>query len=235
MLFNTVSSWAVAIAIDIVIVPYLFLIPRPRHWVRLHILYTYNESVSYYICVVYRRHGSWYEDRPRRVVRNQSDENCRYENDAVTEITESDSESFYCESVTSNSSPRRCVSRSNSRGRSESSDSEIQCSKVVPLPANAVLPSTSPKKRKPRGVLPIDYWERSPECQEAKFNHMDRLDRLCDSRERLVLYTTLYRRHTALEPNMFPCKCCFVSCVAQCNVSVCRQYSTRSKALHTLV
>ena len=56
------------------------------------------------------------------------------------------------------------------------------------------------------GVLPIKYWERTEECQEAKFNHMERLDSLCDSREMLVLNTTLYECHTALERNMFPCE-----------------------------
>lgn len=56
------------------------------------------------------------------------------------------------------------------------------------------------------GVLPIDYWERTEDCQEAKFLHMEKLDRLCESREMLVLNTTLYDCHTALEKNMFPCK-----------------------------
>lgn len=60
--------------------------------------------------------------------------------------------------------------------------------------------------------LPLEYWERSDGCREAKFNHMDKIDRLCSSRERLVLLTTLYEEDTVLETNMFPCECSF-SCV----------------------
>jgi hypothetical protein len=67
--------------------------------------------------------------------------------------------------------------------------------------------SRSPvKSRRHFGVLPIEYWERTEDCQEAKFLHMEKLDRLCDSREMLVLNTTLHDCHTALEKNMFPCK-----------------------------
>jgi len=52
--------------------------------------------------------------------------------------------------------------------------------------------------------LPLEYWERSDDCKEAKWAHMDRLDRLGASRERLVLLTTLWEEDTVLEPNMFP-------------------------------
>ncbi len=54
--------------------------------------------------------------------------------------------------------------------------------------------------------LPLEFWERSDACREAKSKHMERLDSLCDSREKLVLLTTLEGKHTAIEPNMFPCK-----------------------------
>ncbi|RYG61322.1 hypothetical protein EON64_18650 [archaeon] len=54
--------------------------------------------------------------------------------------------------------------------------------------------------------LPLEWWERSEGCREAKLRHTERIDRLCSSREDLVLETTLYGKETALEPNMFPCK-----------------------------
>jgi len=53
-------------------------------------------------------------------------------------------------------------------------------------------------------TLPLEYWERSKECKEAKWDHMERLDNLCESRERLVLLTTLWDADTVLETNMFP-------------------------------
>jgi len=52
--------------------------------------------------------------------------------------------------------------------------------------------------------LPLEFWERSDECKLAKLAHMDRVDSLCDSRERLVRLTTLAHADTVLEPNMFP-------------------------------
>lgn len=54
--------------------------------------------------------------------------------------------------------------------------------------------------------LPLEWWERSEGCKEAKLDHMDRVDNLCSSREELVLLTTLWRDDIVLEPNMFPCK-----------------------------
>lgn len=54
--------------------------------------------------------------------------------------------------------------------------------------------------------LPLEFWERSEECRAAKSAHMDRLDDLIDSRERLVLLTTLWKDDIVMETNMFPCK-----------------------------
>lgn len=54
--------------------------------------------------------------------------------------------------------------------------------------------------------LPLEFWKRTPECKEAKFQHMEQVDKLCGSREDLVLMTTLFESDIALEPNMFPCK-----------------------------
>lgn len=52
--------------------------------------------------------------------------------------------------------------------------------------------------------LPLEWWERTEHCKEAKLRHTDRIDHMCDSREGLVLKTTLWKEDTVLEPNMFP-------------------------------
>jgi hypothetical protein len=54
--------------------------------------------------------------------------------------------------------------------------------------------------------LPIEFWDRSEECREAKSEHLSRIDKFCSSREYLVLNTTLWKNDIVLEPNMFPCK-----------------------------
>lgn len=54
--------------------------------------------------------------------------------------------------------------------------------------------------------LPLEWWERAEDCKEAKARHTARIDHICDSREDLVLKTTLWKEDTVLEPNMFPCK-----------------------------
>ena len=54
--------------------------------------------------------------------------------------------------------------------------------------------------------LPLEWWERTEDCKDAKALHTERVDSICDSREALVLKTTLWREDTVLEPNMFPCK-----------------------------
>lgn len=55
-------------------------------------------------------------------------------------------------------------------------------------------------------ILPLEWWERSEDCKEAKSKHVSKIDRLCKNREFLVLNTTLYKQNIVLEPNMFPCK-----------------------------
>ena len=52
--------------------------------------------------------------------------------------------------------------------------------------------------------LPLEWWERSDDCLQAKRDHMDRLDHYGISRERLVYMTTLYDDDIVLEKNMFP-------------------------------
>jgi hypothetical protein len=65
--------------------------------------------------------------------------------------------------------------------------------------------SNNSNKNKPKFVdLPLEWWERSEGCRDAKSLHMDRVDNVCYSREELVLLTTLWRDEVVLEPNMFP-------------------------------
>uniref|UniRef100_K3X7P6 Uncharacterized protein n=1 Tax=Globisporangium ultimum (strain ATCC 200006 / CBS 805.95 / DAOM BR144) TaxID=431595 RepID=K3X7P6_GLOUD len=53
-------------------------------------------------------------------------------------------------------------------------------------------------------TLIIDYWDRSEECLERKWDHMDMIDEVSPSREEHILSTTLRDEHIILEPNMFP-------------------------------
>jgi len=67
------------------------------------------------------------------------------------------------------------------------------------------------RRRRPRydytfSDLPLEWWDRTEDCKDAKLKHTDRIDNICRSREDLVLQTTLWDRRTALEPNMFPYK-----------------------------
>jgi hypothetical protein len=52
--------------------------------------------------------------------------------------------------------------------------------------------------------LVLEYWDRTDECLERKWTHMELVDRLFASREELILATTLAKEETVLEPNMFP-------------------------------
>lgn len=55
--------------------------------------------------------------------------------------------------------------------------------------------------------LPLEWWDRTEDCKDAKSLHMEKVDRAFDGdRVRLVLLTTLWQKEVALEPNMFPCK-----------------------------
>jgi hypothetical protein len=56
-----------------------------------------------------------------------------------------------------------------------------------------------------RDILKIEYWERTPEMDERKQDHMDRLDSCGEwTREEIILSTTLRDVEIAIEPNMFP-------------------------------
>lgn len=70
--------------------------------------------------------------------------------------------------------------------------------------------------------LPLEWWERTEHCKEAKLRHTDRIDHMCGSRESLVLKTTLWKEDIVLEPNMFPCKSPFLSffTISHCAINV---------------
>ncbi|KAG1694992.1 hypothetical protein DVH05_020922 [Phytophthora capsici] len=53
-------------------------------------------------------------------------------------------------------------------------------------------------------TLSVEYWERTDECLQRKWAHMEMVDELYESREDLILATTLNNEETVLEPNMFP-------------------------------
>ena len=53
-------------------------------------------------------------------------------------------------------------------------------------------------------MLPLEWWERDGECRDAKRAHQDKIDRICESRESLILQTTLWLKESEMEHNLFP-------------------------------
>lgn len=56
-------------------------------------------------------------------------------------------------------------------------------------------------------TLPLQYWERTQECLEAKWRHTELIDETYTSREDRILQTTLRDLDIVLEPNPFPYDC----------------------------
>uniref|UniRef100_A0A6U1PGM4 Uncharacterized protein n=1 Tax=Fibrocapsa japonica TaxID=94617 RepID=A0A6U1PGM4_9STRA len=56
----------------------------------------------------------------------------------------------------------------------------------------------------PPRTLTIEYWDRTDDCINKKWDHMDFIDANFDSRENFILETALLNRDHMLEPNMFP-------------------------------
>lgn len=90
----------------------------------------------------------------------------------------------------------------NKRSRSHSLGRDTSCKFERTLKRKRCSYGRNPKY----SDLPLEWWERSEGCKIAKEHHQRMLDRLSESRESLVLQTTLWRKNTVLEPNMFPCK-----------------------------
>jgi len=56
--------------------------------------------------------------------------------------------------------------------------------------------------------LPLEFWERSEDCKDAKSLHMAKVDHFCGGeREELILKTVLHEKDVAIETNMFPYSC----------------------------
>ena len=64
---------------------------------------------------------------------------------------------------------------------------------------------TAAARRFGHEALRLEWWERDPECREAKAAHTARIDALFDGdRERVVFLTSLKDKDVCLEENMFP-------------------------------
>lgn len=59
-------------------------------------------------------------------------------------------------------------------------------------------------KRRSRRTLYIEYWSRTDECKERKWDHLDEIADQYGSAEEHIFATTLKGRSAILEPNMFP-------------------------------
>jgi len=117
---------------------------------------------------------------------------------------------------------RRSASRSRDSARRSEDRSLLRQEELLTLssadkvyPANNLVSSSSVvqvaqqvspvRRRNPHfSDLPLEWWERDDRCKDAKERHTSRIDRICSSREYLVLQTTLWKEETVLEPNMFP-------------------------------
>ncbi|GMG15374.1 unnamed protein product [Phytophthora fragariaefolia] len=63
--------------------------------------------------------------------------------------------------------------------------------------------SESPRRRS-RRTLYIEYWSRTDECKERKWDHLDEIAEKYGTAEEHIFATTLKGRTAFLEPNMFP-------------------------------
>ncbi len=123
----------------------------------------------------------------------------RYHNQSTRQNSRSHSSSG---SISKRRNLERSFSRSRSSFRSHSSCSFDPYIHRKDRGFERLRRSRNPKY----SPLPLEWWERSDECKEAKIAHVEKIDWLCCSREFLVLQTTLLDKDTALERNMFPCK-----------------------------
>eukprot|EP01032_Pedospumella_encystans_P015944 gene15944-18211_t len=105
-------------------------------------------------------------------------------------------------------SPARTAHRSPSYEAHKSSSSPDTHSNTLTTAANKAPTRDPDNYRFYRDLsyrdLPLEWWERTDHCKEAKLRHTDRIDHMCGSRESLVLKTTLWKEDIVLEPNMFP-------------------------------
>ncbi|KAF4325487.1 hypothetical protein BBO99_00000335 [Phytophthora kernoviae] len=76
-------------------------------------------------------------------------------------------------------------------GYVESDATDVDCSKAS-------------SDRRSRRTLYIEYWSRTDECKERKWDHLDEIAENYGSAEEHIFATTLKGRTACLEPNMFP-------------------------------
>ncbi|EGZ30608.1 hypothetical protein PHYSODRAFT_538565 [Phytophthora sojae] len=69
--------------------------------------------------------------------------------------------------------------------------------------ADVECSSESPRRRS-RRTLYIEYWSRTDECKERKWDHLDEITEKYGTAEEHIFATTLKGRTAFLEPNMFP-------------------------------
>ncbi|KAE8989019.1 hypothetical protein PR003_g22234 [Phytophthora rubi] len=64
--------------------------------------------------------------------------------------------------------------------------------------------SSESSRRRSRRTLYIEYWSRTDECKERKWDHLDEIAEKYGTAEEHIFATTLKGRSALLEPNMFP-------------------------------
>ena len=158
-----------------------------------------------------RKHGVYHDDRRRRSSSKASYSSSVFSFDSSTSTSSKCLESpqrqldYYAQSYDRNSNKDK-FRQSKSHRDSQSPRKYISSRHTLSSYASSQLPSRSTSSfRKAYEWLPMEYWERSPGCKEAKLDHMDRIDHFCgEDREYLILQTTLWNRYITLELNMFP-------------------------------
>lgn len=80
----------------------------------------------------------------------------------------------------------------------------VGCGSVEMNAAADVTCSSETTRRCSRRTLYIEYWSRTNECKERKWDHLDEIAETYGSAEEHIFATTLKGRSAFLEPNMFP-------------------------------
>lgn len=83
-----------------------------------------------------------------------------------------------------------------SKGTADEYDDDVCYSPAVDLDCSDA--------RYSRRTLYIEYWSRTDECKERKWDHLDQIADKYGSAEEHIFATTLNGRTACLEPNMFP-------------------------------
>lgn len=112
----------------------------------------------------------------------------------------------YMDDAGSTDSDQSFVSR---KRRHNEGSNKVSGNAIIPITTADIDHTTyisSLKSSRKHEFLPLEWWERSEDCKEAKYGHSDKIDDYGISRERLILLTLLDETDIALETNMFPYK-----------------------------